>query len=188
MRENDTQAKSLAEKLGVSQETAQAALDAAGGDLLDAALALNGQKSGESGGGVATYTTRPGGENLPRVLPPAVRREQERQEGREAVRDFGTMLRSLLRHSLENRLEIWYRGRCTSTVPVLILVILMMVAFWIVLPLVFVGLICGCRYRFSGPDLGKESINQGMEQISQAVDEVKNQMKDEVEKRRKRGG
>lgn len=187
MREEDTQAKRLAEKMGVSQEEAQAALDAAGGDLLDAALALSGQGKGENGC-AAAYTTRPGGETLPKVLPPAVRREQERQEGREAVRDFGTMVRSLLRHSLENRLEIWYRGRCTSTVPVLILVILMIVAFWVVLPLVFVGLICGCRYRFSGPDLGKESINQGMEQISQAVDEVKNQVKDEVEKRRKRGG
>lgn len=187
MEELDSKARRLAEKLGVSEEAARAALEAAGGDLLDAALALNGQEKGEGGGGLAAYTTRPGGEDLPKVLPPAVRREQERQEGREAVRDFGTVLRSLLWHSLDNRLEIWHRGRCTSTVPVLILVILMVVAFWIVVPLVFVGLLLGCRYRFSGPDLGKESINRGMEQISQAVDEVKEQVKDEV-KRRKHGG
>lgn len=183
MEELDSKARQLAEKLGVSEEAARAALEAAGGDLLDAALALN----GSGGCQTAAYSTRPAAETTQLELSPAVRREQERQEGREAVRDFGTVLRSLLRHSLDNRLEIWHRGRCTSTVPVLILVILMVVAFWIVVPLVFVGLLLGCRYRFSGPDLGKESINRGIDQISQVVDDVKEQVKDEV-KRRKRGG
>lgn len=191
MEEDNRKAELLAEKLGVSREEAQRALDAAGGDLLDAAMALQSVRPVEQGGSqalVATCTTRPGGTEDPKPLPPELRRERERQEGREAVRDFGTMVRGLLRHSIENRLEIWYRGRCTCTIPVLILIILTLVSFWIVIPLVFVGLFIGCRYRFSGPDLGKEGINRGMDQISQAVDEVKNQVKDEVEKRKKRGG
>ena len=78
-----------------------------------------------------------------------------RTEGEKAEGGPWAFLQDLLRASLENRLEVWQGERLMTGVPLLILALLLVLAFWITLPLLLVGLMLGCRYRLAGPDFDK---------------------------------
>ena len=40
-----------------------------------------------------------------------------------------------------------------------------------------IGLFCGLRYSFRGPNLGKESINNAMNRAADAAESVKNEIR-----------
>ena len=67
-----------------------------------------------------------------------------------------------------------------TSLPVAVVIILAVVAFWITLPLLLVGLFLGCRYRFAGPELGRESVNEVMDGVGATVDDMVDRVKDEV--------
>ena len=168
----------LREKADVSYEEAKAALEEAGGSLLDALILL--ERRGRIPAGAprgAAYSTRPGAQGEPEGAPPQVDPPAGGERGRfyglaltvggkkekagpseEEKREGGpwAFLQDLLRASLENRLEVWQGERLMTGVPLLILALLLVLAFWITLPLLLVGLMLGCRYRLSGPDFDKD--------------------------------
>ena len=171
----------LREKADVSYEEAKAALEEAGGSLLDALILL--ERRGRIPAGAprgAAYTTRPGGQGEPEgeappEAPPAggergrfyglaltvgSKKEKAGPSGRTEEEKPGggpwAFLQDLLRASLENRLEVWQGERLMTGVPLLILALLLVLAFWITLPLLVVGAMLGCRYRLSGPDFDKD--------------------------------
>jgi hypothetical protein len=45
--------------------------------------------------------------------------------------------------------------------------------FWITIPLLIIGLFMGFRYRFNGPDLGKDSVNSAMDTAATAAENLK---------------
>ena len=59
----------------------------------------------------------------------------------------------------------------------LILVIVACFCFWLLLPLLIVGLFCECRYSFQGDDLGKKSVNDAMGKASVYADDLKQSVK-----------
>lgn len=172
----------LREKADVSYEEAKAALEEAGGSLLDALILL--ERRGRIPAGAprgAVYSTRSGGAQgepegeAPQDVPPAGgdrgrfyglaltvggRKEKAgpsgRAEGEKTEGGPWAFLQNLLRASLENRLEVWQGESLMTGVPLLILALLLVLAFWITLPLLLVGLMLGCRYRLSGPDFDKD--------------------------------
>ena len=68
-------------------------------------------------------------------------------------------------------------GEALLTVPVTALVLLLLLAFWVVLPLMIVALFCGCRFYFTGPDLGREDINDAMGKATEAADSLKKEFR-----------
>ena len=48
--------------------------------------------------------------------------------------------------------------------------------FWVIVPLLVVGLFTGFRYRFSGDELGREGINRAMDKAADAAEKVKEQI------------
>ena len=98
----------------------------------------------------------------------------------------------LLRHCTVNQFEVWRNGERMTALPVLILILLVLVAYWISLPLLVVGLFFGCKYRFSGPDLDKnrvgEVVNQVSAKVGDAVDQVRDEFKREFGKSRGKKG
>ncbi len=64
------------------------------------------------------------------------------------------------------------------TVPVTVLAVLLIFTFWITVPLIIVGLFFGYRYRFAGPDLGKENVNQALDSVAKAAENFKREVKD----------
>lgn len=84
----------------------------------------------------------------------------------------------LLRHSTVNQFEVWRHGEMMTSLPVLILILLILVAFWISVPLLLLGLFFGCRYRFSGPDLEKSGAGDAVNRVTGVVGDAVEQVKD----------
>ena len=45
------------------------------------------------------------------------------------------------------------------------------------IPLMIVALFCGCRFYFTGPDLGREDINDAMGKATEAADSLKKEFR-----------
>lgn len=174
----------LREKADVSYEEARAVLEEADGDLLDALILL--ERRGRIPAGAprgASYTTRPGtgggdasdpaapeeapAGDRPRFFGLALtvggRKEKTGGSAQPEEEEKGgpwAFFQDLLRASLENRLEVWRGESLTTGVPLLILALLLVLAYWITLPLLLVGLLMGCRYRLAGPDFDADKRAQ----------------------------
>ena len=86
---------------------------------------------------------------------------------------------SFLRRCVTNRFEVWRWEEPIVSIPLLIFILLVLLAFWISVPLLIIGLIMGCRYRFAGPDLDgnevSQAVNHAADTVSDAVGRAKAQ-------------
>lgn len=167
------QVERLREKSGATYEACRDALERTDGNLLDAVILL--ERAGYSRTAGATFTTKPGEkatEAARMVLSPesGQRGGKKRSDWRDGAAEVWEAGKNLLRHAVENQFEVWRRGEMMTSMPVLILALLIILVFWISMPLLIIGLFLGCRYRFAGPDLGKESVNSVMDSMSDTVD------------------
>lgn len=170
------QVERLREKANVSYGQAKQALEYSGGNLLDALIYL------EENGVIprpenACYSTKaqcrpPVEEEISAVPAPPVRPKRRR-----GLRWFFRRCRSWL---VDNELEVWRRGEPITSLPVLILAILLIFAYYITVPLLVGGLFFGFRYRFSGPDLDRELINQSMDTAADTAQDLGRQVMDEL--------
>ena len=187
------QVERLREKADVSYAQAKQALEYSGGNLLDALIYLEEQGAIPRPQG-AYYSTR--NETPP---PPPVREELmpmgEKKDGKEKRekkkgKGFGvkvvrgkTLFSTLRRWLIDNELEIWRRGQPVTSLPILVLVVLLLFAFYITLPTLILGLFLGFRYQITGPDLEDDTINGMMGSVAdtaadlgrQVMEELKNQ-------------
>jgi hypothetical protein len=70
--------------------------------------------------------------------------------------------------------------RVVITVPVTILVLLLILAFWFIVPLIIIGFFFNYRYVFKGPELEKTGVNHMMDT---AADVAENFRKEVIESR-----
>lgn len=177
------QAEKLSQRANVTMAEAKEALAQHNGDMLDAFLWLESQrKTAPRDGGF--YSTRGGSEAASEVLviPPFERYHKDwSKDWRQILREIGKAAINILRHSTLNYLQVWRKGDLMASIPILILVLLFIVAPYVMLPLTIIGFICGCRYRFAGPDLGKENINKVMDQVSGTVQDTVDRVKSEFQ-------
>jgi len=92
----------------------------------------------------------------------------------------------LLRHATVNQFQVWRNGEMTTSMPVLILILLVVAAFWISLPLLVLGLFFGYKYRFAGPDVEDNKVSETMGRVSDAVHGMVEQVKDEFHRAARR--
>lgn len=81
---------------------------------------------------------------------------------------------------VDNELEVWRRDEPVTSLPLLILLILFVFAFYVTIPLLLIGLFFGFRYRFSGPELERDSINDVMENVASTAADMGRQVMDEL--------
>lgn len=171
------QVERLREKADVSYAQAKEALEYSGGNLLDALIYL--EETGAiprpegayySTRGESTASTQ---ESRADVLPELVREEKR---ARPKIGIFRRIRYALL----DNELEIWRRDQPVTALPVLILILLLVFAFWVTVPLLILGLFLGFRYRFSGPDLERDSINDVMGSVADGAVGLGRQVMDEL--------
>ena len=160
-------AEKLAEKMNVTLEEAKTALEACDWEMLDAALMLEKEHGADS---ERAYTTRPEPEEE------RSRREQAKERRRGAVKSLGDLVRSLFNMGNRNRFEVRKGDEVTLELPVTVLVLLLIFAFWACIPLLVIGLFAGFRYSFSGAELGRESVNSAMDKAAEAVEKVKEEV------------
>lgn len=185
MKENFELVEKLVEKTGVSYGEAKAALEKSDWDILDAIIDLEAQGKipGES-----KYSTRSSAGQEESERKEKERREKQRQESerkkneyKENTVGFFTWLRGVFDKGNANYLEMYKDGKRIIGMPVTVFVLLLVFGFWILIPLMIVGLFFGCRYRFSGPDLGKEKVNEAMGKATDYAENIKQEIKTSID-------
>ena len=160
-------AEKLSEKMGVSLEKATEVLEACDWEMLDAALMLEKEHGAAN---ERAYSTRPDPEEE------RSRREEAKERRRGVVNGLGEMLRSAVNMGNRNHFEVRKGDELTLELPVTVLVLLLIFAFWICVPLLVIGLFVGYRYSFSGAELGRESVNNAMGKAAEMAEKVKEEV------------
>lgn len=154
----------------VGYEEARAALEETDWDLLDAVVLL--ERQGKTRPGGADYTTK----EAPREA------EKPPKSGR--ADRFFTWVGDLFTKGSRNMLEVSRRGSVVLTVPVIVFVLLLVLAFWVVIPLLIVGLFCGCRFALRGPELEREDVNRVIGKASDVAEGIKQEFTRETKENR----
>ena len=161
----------IREKTGVSYEEAKAALEACGEDVLDALVYLENQGKIKKPD-VSVYTT----EAEPSEEVKEAARQYEKASSEtfgDQVKKFMNWIGSLIKKGCENFFIVSKKDEEIITMPVIVIVLLLLFAFWVVLPLMVVGLFFGFRYRFSGSITKSVDVNMACDKAAEAAETIK---------------
>ncbi len=173
------QVEKLRERANVSFEEAKAALDACGGDLLEALILLEKQGKVNPPHGGGCYSSRDSvGEEKETAYQECGTGERRGESLGELMRRFGRFCKNLFKKGNSNYFEAEKEGKVIISVPVTVLIIGLIFFFWVIFPLMIIGLFCGFRYHFHGQDLGKESVNRVMDSASDTAESIKKSFND----------
>ena len=188
------QVERLREKADVSYAQAKEALEYSGGNLLDGLIYLEERGIIPRPEG-AYYSTRGEVPHQPAAPADSAPQGGERKEKKEKKKKGGSvgvavvkpergavrgLLDTLRRWLIENELEIWRKDKPVTALPVLILVLLVVCAPWVVLPALALGLFLGFRYRFSGPDLERDELNDMMGTVADTAADIGHKVMEEL--------
>lgn len=181
------QVEKLRERANVSYDEAKAALDACDGDMLDALIYLEKQgrvsTPGEGDGYYSSEKTAgEGSKDMQATATGGKGYSGGSAAGKrftDVLKDIGRFLLKLIRKGNENYFEAYKDNDNKISLPVTVLVVLLVFMFWVTLPLLVIGLFFGFRYRFRGPDLGKQAVNDVMDSAADTVDSVKKSINEE---------
>lgn len=181
------QVEKLKDYAKVSYEDAKLALEATNGDMLEAVIYLEkiGKISSPKNGG--EYSTEHSTSDEYEFTQETKSTKEDgsysytEEDFKKQSKKFGDTISSWLRKGAENYFEVSRKGRVMISVPILVLLLALLFFFWITLPLMVVGLFCGCSYHFKGPDLksGNDPLNQAMNVAKGSVEQVKTSFEDE---------
>lgn len=174
-------AELVCDKTGVTFEEARDALEANGYDALDAIVWL--ERRGRTSRHTASFTTSGSAADA-----------REQAEMSQAQSDFEAStkpsgfsvafarfmdwVKRVLRRSVEISFVVSRRGSRLFSVPLLIFVVLAVFAFWVVIPLIVIGLFCEFRYSFDGIDKVTVDVNEWSRKASDGVDHLKRDVMD----------
>ena len=153
----------LREKSGVSYEDAKAALEAANWDLLDAIVIL--ETEGKIESGAKDYSTR---------------QEQKRDASAKSAEEFKSAMsgicqqfKKIVAKGNSIMLNVKKGEDVMFSVPLTVFVILILCAFYVVLPMMIAGLFMGFSYKMSGAGAGDAVVNNAMNKASEIADNIK---------------
>jgi hypothetical protein len=170
----------LRQKANVTYEEAKAALDACGDDILEAMIYLErqGKVNPPQNGGY--YSSRHQAEPEKKDMGGNNRSNDGSRSGETFSQLAGRFFRwcgKIIEKGNQNSFEVRREDQVVISVPVTILVLLLIFAFWVVIPLIIVGLFFGCRYFFKGPDLEPTGMNRFMDSAANAAENFVNEVK-----------
>ena len=189
----------LAEKCSVDSEEARTALEIGEWNMLTAAQLLESEKlrkaqeieavvsACETATAQATaeeppvdaQTTHAEAAEPPEAAATAGEAEGKRRAkaakhcGGRGLEKLGDHIRRLVACGNRNRLVVRHRDATLLELPVTVVAVLMLFAFWTCIPLLVLGLFLGCRYSFIGRDLGRERINDALDRVASAAEQLK---------------
>jgi hypothetical protein len=79
-----------------------------------------------------------------------------------------------------NHFEVWRQEERVVDIPVNVLIVCLIFFFWFICPALVIALFFGCRYRFRGPDLGREGkgINRAMDAAAEKAEDLKRNLQE----------
>ena len=183
MSQNLELVEKLVNKTGLSYTEARNALERANGDILEALIQLEAEGR-VSGGKTAQYSTNASNnestENKEFRNSKECKGQKEKSKAGEnfkkTTKSIGEWLKDVFDKGNTNNIEMFRNGEKKIGMPVTAFVLLLIFCFWIIIPLMIVGLFLGCRYHFSGPQLGKQSVNNAMDKATDLADNIKSEI------------
>jgi hypothetical protein len=166
----------LREYADVTYDEAREALEKADGDLLQAIIDLERQgkvKEPEGGGKFISQqqeTKEAGNKEKTRK---ASGNGQDNPTFNQTLRRFMNWVAKIIRKGNTNSMVVEKNGEVVMNLPITIVIILLLVSFWVVVPLLIIGLFFNFRYYFAGPDLGNDKVNDAMDSVANAAEEIK---------------
>ncbi len=178
------QVEKLRQYASISYEEAKAALEETNGDILEAIVNLEKQNkiNGPKEGGYYNSKAK-NEESQENSTKETYKTEYSKKEGasfRELTGKFFKWCGNILNKGNRNILEVVKANQKVMSVPVTVLAVLMIFTFWITIPLLVVGLFFGYRYKIIGPDLGKDNVNRAMDSVADAAENIKREVKGEM--------
>ena len=174
-------AELVRDKTGVTFEEARAALEASGYDALDAIVWL--ERRGKTARQTASYTTS--GSAADAQAQEEMSRAQSDFEASTKPSGFSVAfgrfmdgVKRVLRRSVEISFVVSRRGARLFSVPLLLFIILAVFAFWVVIPLIVIGLFSEFRYSFDGIGKVTVDVNEWSRKASDGVDHLKRDVMD----------
>lgn len=162
----------LREKTGVTYEEAKKALEESNWDMLDAIVYLESQGK-IRGPEMSSYSTKQGNST-------EFERASQSYEDSSSRMTFGQMADKFLKwcgkiikKGCENFFEVRKDGREIINAPVIVLVILLVVAFWVTVPLLIIGMFCGFKYSFRGDMTKTVDINSVCDKAAETCENIK---------------
>lgn len=176
------QVEKLMERTNVSYAEAKSALEEADGDMLEALVVLENKGKAVAPPGGGFYSSG--------KQEKAHKKQQEYKtyaddDGVRASSFFNKLWKGftkLFNMGNRNYLEIRRYDATILQIPITLLVLLVVFAFWITIPLLIVGLFFQCRYVFVGRDIEKTPANQCMNAASKVAEDVKQSFQSDTEK------
>ncbi len=171
-------------KTGVSYTEAQEALELCNYDILDAIVWL--EQHGKTSSRTASYTTTTTVEDVTTSEMSQAQSEYERATKPGSfsrilnrILDF---IKRVLKKSVDTSFVADRHGAQVFSMPTLLLVLLLIFAFWIVLPLLIVGLFFDFRYHFDGIGTVSVNINEVVGKASDGAEALKHDIKDAADR------
>ncbi len=179
------QVEKLRQYANITYDEAKQALEEAKGDTLEAIIILEKQKLIEEPIDGGYHNTKNMQEDAKNSL-----QKKECEDGAKENKNDGATFSELM-----GRFFKWFGGMISRgnmnhfevvkgeskiiAIPVTVLVLLLLFMFWVIVPLIVVGLFLGYKYMFVGPDLGKDEVNRAMDSVANAAENLKKEMKSE---------
>lgn len=180
----------LSAKAGVTYEEAKEALENNNWNMLDAIVQL--EKEGKTQGPINTsYSTSDtctdnssGNINKQWQSSSDGSYSSAQSDDKDGFTKFFEWCSKWLKKGNSNYMYIEKNDKEPNKLPITALVLLLLFAFWIVVPLMVVGLFLGYKYSFGGSDLDKHNkgVNDFMEQVSSTADNIKQDIKGDSNK------
>ena len=168
----------IKEKTGVSYTEAVEALDRCNGDILDAIVYL--ERSGRtSERNTATFTSSVNKNDKESDNLAHATAEYDRNSEKDGIDTFVDGVKVLLRKSIDTSFVVERFNKKIVDVPVLVLIICFIFTFWIILPLLVVGLFFDCRYRFVGVGKVTVDVNKFCDRAADGATNMKNSGRNE---------
>ncbi|MDD4565389.1 MAG: DUF4342 domain-containing protein [Eubacteriales bacterium] len=175
------QVEKLREYANISYDEAKTALENADGDILQALIELERQGKVQSPEGGGQYHTGSV------AITGSTQKEENKNEQfggnrdksafRQNMKKLFHWLGGIIHKGNINAFVVEKNGESMMRLPVTVLVLMVLFAFWIVVPLIIVGLFFSFRYSFQGPDINSSKVNDAMNTVATAAEEIKNDMR-----------
>ena len=178
--ENLEKVEKLRKKADISYEEAKEILEECDWDLLDAVIKL--ESMGKLGGSESSYTTdqsgsqETGGKSPKQVAESYHNYDKNKKNEKGFLRTVWDGIVFLLKKGCDNTFIVYKDDKQIMSIPVLLLIILMICSFCLILLIMLIGLFCGYRYCFAGPDLGNDKVNNVMNKAGDAADSIREEV------------
>ena len=159
------QVEKLCAMANISYEEAKIALDAANGDLLEAIILLEKQgkvKESTRDGYFHSKKTHHHGHHC-----------HHGKHFSSGLKQIGEFCQKMLRKGNRNSFEVLKGEETKASFPVTVLALLLIFAFWATIPLIIIGFFFGLRYRFAGPEVNNNTVNDAINSAADAAESFK---------------